>query len=117
MPRSVTRRTYEPLRAEIQALLEQERNEAFQRIDQIRVRTDLESGKRLLAAELRYGDRADYGRRVIAALAEDIGFSDSNLYIDLCMSLSYLWQYNDYDEHHSKSASCFASPDRPDRAA
>lgn len=85
MPRSVTRRTpdlpgYEPLRTEIQALLEQGRNEAFQRIDQIRVRTYLEIGKRILAAELRYGDRADYGRQVIAALAEDIGFSDLNLY-------------------------------------
>jgi predicted nuclease of restriction endonuclease-like (RecB) superfamily len=85
MPRSVMRRNpdlpgYEPLLVEIRSLLEQGRNEAFQRIDQIRVRTYLEIGKRIIAAELRHGDRADYGRQVISALAQDIGFSDSNLY-------------------------------------
>jgi phosphatidylserine/phosphatidylglycerophosphate/cardiolipin synthase-like enzyme len=37
-------------------------------------------GARLIAAELRHHDRADYGRQVIAALARDIGFSASNLY-------------------------------------
>ena len=85
MPRSVARRDpdlpgYEPLLKEIRALLEQGRNEAFQRIDQIRVRTYTEIGKRIIATELRHGHRADYGRQVIAALAQDIGFSDSNLY-------------------------------------
>src|SRR3712207_6126022 len=85
MPRSVTRCNpdlpgYEPLLVEIRSLLEQGRNEAFQRIDQSRVRADLEIGKRIIAAELRHGDRADYGRQVRAALAQDIGLSDSNRY-------------------------------------
>jgi hypothetical protein len=85
MPRSVARRDpdlpgYQPLLKEIRALLEQGRCEAFQRIDQIRVRTYTEIGKCIIAAELRHRDRADYGRQVISALAQDIGFSDSNLY-------------------------------------
>ena len=85
MPRSVARHDpdlpgYETLLKEIRRLLEQGRNEAYQRIDQIRVRTYTEIGKRIIATELRYRDRADYGRQVISALAQDIGFSDSNLY-------------------------------------
>src|SRR5436853_727096 len=85
MPHSVKRSDpnlpgYDSLLAEIHVLLEQGRNEAFQRIDQIRVRTYIEIGKRIIDAELRNRDRADYGRQVIAALARDIGFSNSNLY-------------------------------------
>jgi predicted nuclease of restriction endonuclease-like (RecB) superfamily len=85
MPRSIAQPSqdlpeYDALLAAIQALLEQRRSEAFQRIDQIRVRTYVEIGRRIIAAELRHRERADYGRQVIAALARDIGFSDSNLY-------------------------------------
>jgi len=85
MPRSVARRDpdlpeYASLLAEVRALLEQGRSEALQRIDQIRVRTYIEIGKRIITAELRQRDRADYGRQVITALASDIGFSESNLY-------------------------------------
>lgn len=85
MPRSIAQPSqdlpeYDALLGAIRALLEQRRSEAFQRIDQIRVRTYVEIGRRIIAAELRHRDRADYGRQVIAALARDIGFSDSNLY-------------------------------------
>jgi predicted nuclease of restriction endonuclease-like (RecB) superfamily len=85
MPRSVARPDpnlpeYDALLTEVRTLLEQGRSEAFQRIDQIRVRTYVEIGRRIIAAELRHRDRADYGRQVIAALARDIGFSNSNLY-------------------------------------
>jgi predicted nuclease of restriction endonuclease-like (RecB) superfamily len=85
MPRQLTQRAadlpeYDSLLGEIRALLDSGRSEAFQRIDMIRVQTYIAIGKRIIDAELRHRDRADYGRQVISALARDIGFSDSNLY-------------------------------------
>ncbi|NTW97568.1 MAG: DUF1016 domain-containing protein, partial [Oscillochloris sp.] len=71
---------YPTLLATIQNLLEQGRNEAYQRIDQIRARTYVTIGAEIIAAELRHQQRADYGRQAIAALAHDLGFSQSNLY-------------------------------------
>jgi predicted nuclease of restriction endonuclease-like (RecB) superfamily len=85
MPRSPARRTsdlpeYPALLATIQELLEQGRSEAYQRIDQIRARTYARIGATIFAADLRHQQRADYGRQVIAALAQDVGFSESNIY-------------------------------------
>ncbi|MEN9936863.1 MAG: hypothetical protein RLZZ387_3442 [Chloroflexota bacterium] len=71
---------YGDLLHDVQQLLARGRSEAFQRIDQIRARAYTQIGARIIAAELHHRDRADYGRQVIAALARDIGFSDSNLY-------------------------------------
>ena len=84
MPRSPARRTedlpeYGSLLAAARQLLEQGRNEVYQRIDQIRARTYVAIGAEILSAELRQ-QRADYGRQVIAALARDLGFSESNIY-------------------------------------
>jgi predicted nuclease of restriction endonuclease-like (RecB) superfamily len=85
MPRSPARRQedlpeYTSLLGTIQQLLEQGRNEAYQRIDQIRAHTYVAIGAEIIAAELRQRQRADYGRQVITALAHDLGFSETNVY-------------------------------------
>ena len=65
---------YKALREDIAYLLEKAKLQAYKAVDNIRVQTYWQIGERITREELKEG-RADYGKKVIPLLAEDLGFS------------------------------------------
>jgi len=66
---------YDELLTEVRGLLQTARDRAYKAVDNIKVQTYWQVGERLVRAELRYEERADYGRRVIELLARDLGMA------------------------------------------
>ena len=71
---------------DVQNIIEQTRNYAYQAVNVAMVQRNWLLGKRIADEELQGGDRADYGKEVIKRLADyltklyGIGFTSSNLY-------------------------------------
>ena len=65
---------YDELLYDINSLLEKAKYYAYKAVDNIRVQTYWQMGERILREELEHKERADYGKRVIEMLAEDLGF-------------------------------------------
>ena len=70
---------YKTLREDVAYLLEKAKLQAYKAVDNIRVQTYWQIGERISGEELKEG-RADYGKKVIPLLAEDLGFSRAELF-------------------------------------
>ncbi len=70
---------YKTLREDIAYLLEKAKLQAYKAVDNIRVQTYWQIGERIVREELKEG-RADYGSKVIPLLAQDLGFSRTELF-------------------------------------
>lgn len=71
---------YDQLLGDVRQILAVARDRAYQAIDNLRVQAYWQVGERIVREELRRGDRADYGERVLARLAGDLGFGRSDIY-------------------------------------
>ncbi|MFH1565127.1 MAG: PDDEXK nuclease domain-containing protein [bacterium] len=70
---------YKNLREDIAYLLEKAKLQAYKAVDNIRVQTYWQIGERITREELKEG-RAEYGKKVVPLLAEDLGFSRADLF-------------------------------------
>jgi predicted nuclease of restriction endonuclease-like (RecB) superfamily len=70
---------YKTLKEDIAYLLEKAKLQAYKAVDNIRVQTYWQIGDRITKEELKEG-RADYGKKVIPLLAQDLGFSRPELF-------------------------------------
>jgi len=71
---------YNNLLNDIKSILQKGLNKAYKAVDNIKVQTYWQIGERVIREELTYKTTADYGKRVIDNLADDIGFSRDELY-------------------------------------
>ncbi len=74
-----TPKGYKTLKEDIAYLLQKAKLQAYKAVDNIRVQTYWQIGERITREELKEG-RADYGSKVIPLLAEDLGFSRTELF-------------------------------------
>ena len=72
--------SYAVILKDIKSLLERAKLQAYKAVDNIRVQTYWQVGERISREELRYKNRADYGKNLIVKLAEDLGFEGRLLY-------------------------------------
>lgn len=70
---------YHSLKEDISYLLKKATLQAYKAVDNIRVQTYWQIGERITREGLK-GGRADYGKRVIPLLAQDLGFSRAELF-------------------------------------
>jgi len=70
---------YKTLREDISYLLQKAKLQAYKAVDNIRVQTYWQIGERITREELKEG-RADYGKKVVPLLAQDLGFSRADLF-------------------------------------
>jgi predicted nuclease of restriction endonuclease-like (RecB) superfamily len=71
---------YNPLLDEIKFLLNKAKTQAYKAVDNIRVQTYWQIGERIAREELKYSERADYGKMLVESLSKDIGFSSALLW-------------------------------------
>jgi len=71
---------YDQLLGDVRQILAAARDRAYQAIDNLRVQAYWQVGERIVREELRQGGRADYGERIVARLAADLGFGRSDMY-------------------------------------
>jgi predicted nuclease of restriction endonuclease-like (RecB) superfamily len=71
---------YKTLLKDIQSLLNKGLSRAYQAVDNIKVQTYWQIGERIVREELKYADRADYGKYLIDALSPDLGIQRRVLY-------------------------------------
>ena len=76
---SQTPEGYKHLREDIAYLLQKAKLQAYKAVDNIRVQTYWQIGERITREELKEG-RADYGKKAVPLLAEDLGFSRTELF-------------------------------------
>jgi len=70
---------YKTLREDISYLLQKAKLQAYKAVDNIRVQTYWQIGERITREELKEG-RADYGKKAVPLLAEDLGFAVTDLF-------------------------------------
>ncbi|RLI88315.1 MAG: hypothetical protein DRO62_03830 [Candidatus Altiarchaeales archaeon] len=63
---------YTEILNDIRSLLEKAKYRAYKAVDNIRVQTYWQIGERIVRGELQYKERADYGKRLIKKLSEDL---------------------------------------------
>ena len=78
--KSVLMRKYNDLINSVGFLLEKTRREAYSQINQILVKTYWEIGERIAREEFKRKERADYGKKLINRLSEDLEFDKRLLY-------------------------------------
>jgi predicted nuclease of restriction endonuclease-like (RecB) superfamily len=71
---------YDNLLRDVKSILEKARFRAYQAVDNIGVQTRWQVGERIVREELVHKERADYGKRVVEKLAEDLDLSRSLLF-------------------------------------
>ena len=77
---SVVPEGYSEILRDIRGLLSKAQYQAYKSIDNIRVQAYWQVGERIARGELEHKERADYGKRLIERLAEDLGFHKRDLY-------------------------------------
>lgn len=70
---------YKNLKEDIAYLLNKAKLQAYKAVDNIRVQTYWQIGERITREELKEG-RAEYGKKAIPLLAEDLGFAPTDLF-------------------------------------
>lgn len=71
---------YNHLLSDINIILQQGRTKAYKAVDNLKVQTYWQIGERIVREELRHKERADYGKRLIENLANDLGVGKVNLH-------------------------------------
>jgi len=71
---------YSSLLSDIRSILDKNLSRAYQAVDNIKVQTYWQIGERIARDELAHQERADYGKRVVAKLAKDLGISKRLLF-------------------------------------
>ena len=71
---------YDNLLQDIRSILEKGLSRAYQAVDNLKVQTYWQIGERVVREELKYKDRADYGRRLINNLVIDLNIRRQELY-------------------------------------
>jgi len=71
---------YSVLFNDVKSILEKAQYRAYKTVDNIRVQTYWQIGERIVREELRHKERADYGRKVIQKLAEDLSITRALLF-------------------------------------
>lgn len=71
---------YNNLLEDIKSILQKGLVKAYKAVDNIKVQAYWQVGERIIREELANKDRADYGKRVVESLAEDLGISRRSLY-------------------------------------
>jgi predicted nuclease of restriction endonuclease-like (RecB) superfamily len=71
---------YQGLLKELKSLLDKGLYTAYKTVDNIKVQTYWQIGERIVREELKYKDRAEYGKFLIDKLAIDLGFKKRRLY-------------------------------------
>src|SRR3990167_2459982 len=71
---------YAHLLAEVRSILDKGLVKTYQAVDNIRVQTYWQVGERIFREELKHKDRADYGKRIVQQLAQDLGFSRTTMF-------------------------------------
>ena len=71
---------YKSLLQELQSIIQKGQYAAYKAVDNIKVQTYWQLGERIVREELRYKDRADYGKYLIDNLAADLDISKRRLY-------------------------------------
>ena len=73
-------KNYQVLVQELKGILNQGLYTAYKAVDNLKVQTYWQLGERIVREELKYQDRAEYGKFLVESLAEDLGFSPRLLY-------------------------------------
>ncbi len=97
---------YKELLHDLQSLLTKAKYQAYKSVDNLLVQTYWQMGEKITREELRFKDRADYGKQLIEKLAADLGFSRPVLYkmVQLCkiypnvLTLSRQLSWSHYQE-------------------
>ena len=71
---------YKNLLADLKSIITKSQYHAYKAVDNIRVQTYWQLGERIVREELKYKDRADYGKYLIDNLALDLGIKRPRLY-------------------------------------
>ena len=71
---------YQGLLQEVRGILEKGLHSAYKAVDNIKVETYWQIGERIVREELKYKDRAGYGKYLIESLAKDLGVKRPELY-------------------------------------
>lgn len=71
---------YKELLQELKSILAKGQYAAYKAVDNIRVQTYWQLGERIVRDELKYQNRADYGRYLIEHLSIDLGIERRDLY-------------------------------------
>ena len=71
---------YADILEDISSLLERAHYQAYKAIDNLRVQTYWQIGERIVRGELEHKERADYGKRLVEGLAEDLRLDRRLLY-------------------------------------
>jgi len=71
---------YSVLFNDVKSILEKAKYKAYKAVDNLRVQTYWQIGERIVREELRHKERADYGRKVIQKLAEDLRITRALLF-------------------------------------
>jgi len=75
-----TMKDYQNLVQEVQGILDNGLNKAYVAVDNIKVQTYWQVGERIVREELKYKDRADYGKFLVSRLAVDLSFRRDELF-------------------------------------
>src|SRR3989344_1846867 len=79
MSREITKKEelegYSAVLIDIKSLLEKAKLQAYKAVDNIRVQTYWQIGERIVREELEHKGRADYGKKLVENLANDLGFA------------------------------------------
>lgn len=97
---------YKELLQDLRTLLTKAKYRAYKVVDNLLVQTYWQMGERITRDELKFKDRADYGKQLIEKLAADLGFSRPVLYkiVQLCkiypnvLTLSRQLSWSHYQE-------------------
>ena len=71
---------YKSLLQELQSIIQKGQYTAYKAIDNIKVQTYWQLGERIVREELKYKDRADYGKYMIDSLSVDLSINRRDLY-------------------------------------
>ncbi|MBI5573826.1 MAG: hypothetical protein HY919_04655 [Elusimicrobia bacterium] len=75
MVSGVIEKNYKVLLNDIKSILEKAKYQAYKAVDNLRVQTYWQVGERIIREELHHKDRADYGKKIIENLANDVGMT------------------------------------------
>ena len=71
---------YEDILMDVKSILKRAKGRAYKAVDNIRVQAYWQTGERIVRGELQHKGRADYGKKIVAKLAGDLGFRERHVW-------------------------------------